>query len=318
VDRYFNRVLAPYSDQYPDKPPSIGASDNYYVLEKPFNWMVETLPISPQLYPHYYHFYPPHAPYQPRIDFTGLFNDGWETDEKPFEFAGPEPQRKANRSRREYDRFVADFDNAFADLYRGLEQSGVLQNSWLVLTSDHGEMFERGFIGHINITLFDPLVRVPLLIFPPGTTERIDIEDRTSALDVLPTLLQVTGQQIPADLPGSVLPPFDLDYQGMPRKIFTMNPKHSSSAYQLREGIIGLLQDEFKLVYYFGHEEMGDVPERVALYDLMNDPEELTDLYADRLDIAAPMLAYLMEQLEQANSQYPPFEQELSSANFSS
>ncbi|HEJ83562.1 MAG TPA: hypothetical protein ENO25_03240, partial [Desulfobacteraceae bacterium] len=180
--RYYQRVLAPYMERYPEEPPVIAGSSDYFVLDDPFNWMVDTLPLSPKPFLHYYHFYPPHGPYRPQKDFMYRFEDGWEPAEKDFPFPGPEPQRKINRRRREYDCYVSDVDAQFANLYRRLEQSGILEDTWLVLTSDHGELFERGVIGHSYITLHEPLLHVPLLIFPPGHQEgRIDIFDRTSA-----------------------------------------------------------------------------------------------------------------------------------------
>ena len=305
LDLFYHRVLAPYADQYSKEPPVVSGSRNYFVLDDPFNWIVETLPISPQPFVHYYHFLPPHAPYHPRLEFEALFEDGWEHDKKPFQFPGEETQRKINRNRKSYDRFVADVDDAFAHLYRGLEQSGLLDDTWIVLTSDHGELFERGLIGHTNITLFEPLVNVPLLVFPPQSTSRVDIYDRTSAVDLLPTLLHLTGQPALSGLPGKVIPPFNKDYEGMPRRIFTMNPKHSDSEYQMSEGTIALLKDEFQLVYYFGHEEMGDVPKHLELYDLVNDPEELDNLYTTYPDRAAQMWAILQEQMDRAESLYP-------------
>ncbi len=91
----------------------------------------------------------------------------------------------------------------------------------------------------------------------------------------------------------------------MPRQIFTMNPKHSIPDQQMREGTIALLQDEYKLVYYFGHEEMGNTPEHLELYDLVNDPEEFDNVYARQPDRAAQMWADLRAKLSQAESPYP-------------
>ena len=225
--------------------------------------------------------------------------------EKPFIFAGPEPQHKIIREQREYDRFVADVDNGFASLYHGLESSGILEDTWLVLTSDHGELFERGLIGHTNIALFEPLLTVPLLIFPPGSSSRVDIHDRTSAVDVLPTLLHLTDLPPLPELPGHVLPPFNTAYNGLERQILAMNPKNSETTFQMREGTIAMLQEEFKMVYYFGHEEMGDVQEYLELYDLANDPEELENLVSKLPDRAEQMWNALEKKLTQAESGFP-------------
>ena len=67
----------------------------------------------------------------------------------------------------------------------------------MVLTSDHGEMFERGISGHGSRVLYQPVVRIPLMIFEPGQQMGADIYEYTSAVDVLPTLAHLTGQETP-------------------------------------------------------------------------------------------------------------------------
>ena len=95
-----------------------------------------------------------------------------------------------DRNRRWYDEYILYVDSEFARLYHHLEENGILENTWLVLTADHGEMFERGITGHQAPPMFQPLVRIPLVIFAPGQESRVDIYERTNAIDVLPTLMQ--------------------------------------------------------------------------------------------------------------------------------
>ena len=63
-------------------------------------------------------------------------------------------------------------DFEFNRLYTNLEQQGVLDNTLLIFTSDHGELFERNMMAHNDPYLFEPVVKVPLIIFEPGQTER--------------------------------------------------------------------------------------------------------------------------------------------------
>jgi len=62
-----------------------------------------------------------------------------------------------------------------------------------VLTSDHGELFERGLKAHASDTLYQPEIRVPLLIFEPGRQAGLEIHTPTGAVDVMPTVAHVTG-----------------------------------------------------------------------------------------------------------------------------
>ena len=65
----------------------------------------------------------------------------------------------------------------------------MLDDTYVIVTSDHGEMFERGIRGHVTPTLYEPVIRVPLLIAKPGQREREDVYAPTSCVDLLPTLL---------------------------------------------------------------------------------------------------------------------------------
>ena len=112
------------------------------------------------------------------------------------------------RDRLAYDEFILYVDREFARFYGALEASGLLENTWVVFTSDHGEMFERGIIGHSTNVLYEPVVRVPLLIFEPGRKQGMEIVTPTSAVDMLPTLAHVTGHALPDWSEGEILPPF--------------------------------------------------------------------------------------------------------------
>ena len=82
------------------------------------------------------------------------------------------------RQRTSYDEYILYLDQEFGRLFDYLESSGALDNTWVVLTADHGELFERGVRGHISPLLYQPVVRIPLMIFEPGSTARVDIHSR--------------------------------------------------------------------------------------------------------------------------------------------
>ena len=69
-------------------------------------------------------------------------------------------------------------------------------------------MFERGIMQHMNLTMHQPIVRIPLVIFEPGRNQRTDIYEPTSAVDLLPTLLSMNEYPLPDWLQGDILPPY--------------------------------------------------------------------------------------------------------------
>ena len=89
------------------------------------------------------------------------------------------------------------------DFYEALERSGLLlQDSWLVVTSDHGEMFERGISRTYVACPVRTCPRVPLMIFEPGRQNGVAIRTPTSAIDLLPTFAYVTGHPVPESCEG--------------------------------------------------------------------------------------------------------------------
>ena len=65
-----------------------------------------------------------------------------------------------------------------------------------------------------------------------------------------------------------------------------------------------LVRGKYKLTYFFGYEELGDGVERVELYDIEADPQELSNLYTRDTATSAALLAALKEKLKEVNQPY--------------
>jgi membrane-anchored protein YejM (alkaline phosphatase superfamily) len=158
----------------------------------------------------YFHFWSPHEPYGARRDFVGMFPEDLQLHDKPHHaFAINDFSNQSLRKyRREYDEFIADLDAEFGKFLSNLETSGVLENSYVIVTSDHGELFERGEQGHASALMYAPVTHIPLLISEPGRQARSDFHSLTSNLDLLPTVLQIAGRKIPDWAEGRLLPGF--------------------------------------------------------------------------------------------------------------
>jgi arylsulfatase A-like enzyme len=292
-----------YKKFFPIGVPTI-KGDDHYLMEDAVDWLNGELPRLPQPFLGYFHFMPPHDPYAPHRDFYGYFeNDGFKVAEKPNDiFAPVRPFELMMTKRREYDEFILYLDREFGRLFDHLESSGLLENTWLVFTSDHGEMFERGLQGHITPAFYQPLVRVPLLIVPPGNMSRTDIYAPTSAVDLLPTLLYVTGQK-PADwTEGQILPPFAPSTPDPERSIYAFQSYHSEQKQILTEATGMLVKGKYKLVYYSGYRnELGGDGKMVQLFDIEADPEELNDFSTTEKDLVEKLLAELKAKYAEVN-----------------
>ncbi len=103
--------------------------------------------------------------------------------------------------RRTYGAGVRYLDESLGSLFDVLRRSGQWDQMLVVVTSDHGEEFlEHGSLSHT--TLYDEVVRVPLLIKWPGSNRGgVVNREPCSAVDLAPTLLEFAGISR-ADLPG--------------------------------------------------------------------------------------------------------------------
>jgi arylsulfatase A-like enzyme len=164
-------------------------------------------------------------------------------------------------------------------------------------------MFERGIAGHMTNALYQPVVRIPLMIFEPGRRTRLDIHDYTSAIDVLPTLAHLTGRKIPDWAEGVVLPPFDIAERNRQRDIYLLRANLNDQFAPLTIASTMLVREGYKLHYYFGYPES---PEDgiVRLFDIAADPEELTDLSSLKRSTATMLLDELKAKLSEVDKPY--------------
>ena len=105
-----------------------------------------------------------------------------------FSYASMDLQRDIGGIYKRYLNAVHHLDSQMARVTEHLEKNGLLDNTLVVITGDHGEEFmEQGRWGH-NSTFVDEQVRVPLVLWVPGRAAQKE-SLRTSHSDLLPTLL---------------------------------------------------------------------------------------------------------------------------------
>jgi arylsulfatase A-like enzyme len=273
----------------------------FFTLEEAIDWVTSRLPNAPTPYFGYVHLMPPHNDYTTRQDFVDIFLDDWRPDPKPEHFfTEGHPEDFLNVQRRYYDEYIAYVDAEFGRLIRSLEQSGILDDTYLILTSDHGEMFERGIYTHITPTLYEPIIRIPLLISIPELAKRRDVFSPTSCVDILPTVLHIIGQEIPSWCEGQVLPTFKGETPRADRLIYAVEAKENQKSGPLRSGTVALISGQHKLVHYFGFQNFEN---EFELYDIQEDPEELVDIYQVDKSVASDLTHALMGKLTEINIQ---------------
>jgi arylsulfatase A-like enzyme len=299
--------LSQYKDSFPRGIPR-AREDSYFLLEDAIDWTYTQVSEFPQPFLSYIHYFPPHAPYNTRIDFVDAFKgDDLKVIEKPDHLFAKGHRGSWEyflQKRRFYDEYILFADHEFGRLFNMLEKSGILENTWVIFTSDHGELFERGYWGHMHEALFQPVIQVPLIIFEPGQTSRRDIFRTTSAIDLLPTLLHLSGQAVPDWCEGEVLPPFREDAENDPRSVYTLEAKKSRPFGKITPGSAAILKGDYKLTYYFDYPELKETGPLLEVYDLTNDPEEMINLVDEQRETTAALYEELKSQMDAANEPY--------------
>jgi arylsulfatase A-like enzyme len=190
-----------------------------------------------------------------------------------------------------YDAGIRQMDAELGRLFNELRRMDALDDTLLVVTSDHGEEFmEHGRVSHFYTT-YQEVLRVPLIMRGPGIPAGLRVATPVASVDIAPTLLALAGARAPEPLDGVDLRPLwredepgdpearDLYGEGTGGMLFGGASNGVTEYPSLRRG-------PYKIV----HEGASDA---VALYDLANDPLEQVDVSADAPEMAAAMLERL-------------------------
>jgi arylsulfatase A-like enzyme len=154
----------------------------------------------------YVHTMDAHTPYLPPPPFDRKYQPHPEPGRSASEPSDYKEPIDRDRIVAQYDGAVAYGDQEFGRLLRGLRERGLYDSALVVFLSDHGEEFldHWGWVhGH---TLFDELVRVPLVVKYPGRREAgRRVARQVQLIDVLPTILKSQGIAAPVGIAGEPL-----------------------------------------------------------------------------------------------------------------
>jgi arylsulfatase A-like enzyme len=106
-----------------------------------------------------------------------------------------------------YDDCIADLDEQLGKLLDKLKRRGVLDRTWVIIASDHGESFgeHTGVFCH-GTSLYQTELHVPLLIVPPrGTAAKRVVKETVSLRDLAATVVDVLGLEAGSPFPGTSL-----------------------------------------------------------------------------------------------------------------
>jgi len=213
---------------------------------------------------------------------------------------GPRFSAELDDARAQYDAEINYIDTHLGRLLKALKDLGWSESTLIILTADHGEEFgDHGGTKHKE-TLYEEVLRVPLIVRWPGfIVPGRRIGTPVTLLDILPTALEATGQKVPERLQGiSLLPFLSRPDAGAPsavppaRELFAeLGPLGLEWEMPFHRKAIS--RGDQKLVVTYAKE--GGVTKE--LYDLSADPREGCNVYAERR--AEPRIRRMEERLDQ-------------------
>ncbi len=176
------------------------------------------------------------------------------------------------------------FYSAVPSLLEALKGAGIMDNSIVFILGDHGEQFyEHGHTSHHGV--YEELIHIPLAVSVPDTRAKGKrIDSLVSQVDILPTILDYLGIQIPEQCQGKSLKPL---IEGQAEAV---------NEFVFAEYTGGAAPDTFMVRSgrYKFYQEDGSKP---FAYDLAKDPDEQNRVFSDDFPAGVHSLGRTLKEL---------------------
>lgn len=196
--------------------------------------------------------------------------------------ADPIPDERVRRARAGYYGMITELDEYVGRLREVLADIGELENTVFVYTSDHGEMLGEHGLWYKN-NLYEDAAHVPLVVAGPGVPEGKTVETPVGHVDLIHTILEWAGAELPDPQRGHSLEPL---IDGQPEEAehpgYAYAESHSegncTGSFMIRKG-------DWKYIHFTWYDDL--------LFNLAEDPNE----FENRID--DPVAADVQEELRE-------------------
>jgi arylsulfatase len=247
----------------------------------------------------YLHVLPPHWPYLPDKSYMGIFGDSeqFNTENKQSNALvkeyKKEQQEDVDIMRKRYDEFILYSDHQFQSFISRLSEMINISNTIIIFTSDHGESFSHGYLGHSGKHLYEELVHIPLAIKGPEEMRNHVINVPVEHIDIAPTILEIAHISIPAWMEGQSLYPLITGTHRELKPVFSMSliKNRAIGNHAISKGTIAVWEGDYKLIHYLSDKKS-------LLFNLEQDPDELNNLFNNKQEVGQHMLSIIQKKLK--------------------
>jgi len=281
-----------------------GGPEPSLVTQKSLEWLAARQ--SPRAAPFFFliHYLDPHSDYASMPEFEAQFVEPYEgqadgSSEQLFRHVSGSLRFDAADARHLsnlYDAGVRQQDEELGKLFRYLREGGFLEDTLVVLTSDHGEEFlEHGNVMH-GLQHHEESVRIPLVFLGPEIPAGVRLATPVSQIDIMPTCLDWLGLEAPPDLDGlSLLPLWSRPGAELPERPLLMegdrDPPGPTARVMVTGDDLAVRRGRWKLFF-------DPTSGAVRLFDIAADAGERTDLAAQHPEVVEQLSADLARLLE--------------------
>lgn len=223
------------------------------------------------------HYMDVHEPYVPERKYIDMVDPSISLDKKEMFRLFQDVVLKRDTSdkgvvellKKLYCAHVREIDDGVREFFAILDKFNVLNDSTIIITSDHGDEFgEHGGLSHDG-KMYEELVNVPLIIYEPSR-EKAEVSDLlVSTLDIPPTILYLFGlDPVDAFEGTSLLPLHDYPIKGVFGEAVD---KHGSHEKGEEKEVHYYLEGDLKIIYC-------ETDDSWELYDLNSDPKERNNI----------------------------------------
>lgn len=183
----------------------------------------------------------------------------------PYEVPGGGAAGAQGTPKERYRRSLAYVNGAVERLLGGMDEAGLLDDTIVILTADHGEAFGEyhGTFNHSS-HVYEEALRIPLVVRLPGLDREVRVDRPGTNVDFAPTLFGLLGLEAPRAWEGQDL--LSPRYAPRPALVFSRSTRLAN----------GIVDGNLKYLYYL------DDDRAEHFYDLAADPFEQVDLIAAR------------------------------------